>query len=121
MFTTSVNIQRHQVQFLIKKIVSNVIIESRVPALCCLHNLSSHSFIHKAGVSLKIFETEEGLIQRQPCPVYEIAIPCKNLLRDHAVTKSIKDVFVVVVDNGLRDLKAAVENSLFILGSIVGS
>ena len=121
MFTTPLNIQRYQVQVLVKQMVFNVIIKSWVPALCCLNNLSSHSFIHKAGVSLKIFETEEGLVQRQPCPVYKIAIPCKNLLRDHAVTKSIKDVFVIVIDSGLRDLKAAVENSLLILGSIVAS
>ena len=121
MFTTPLNIQRHQVQLLVKQMVFNVIIKSWVPSLCCLHNLSSHSFIHKAGVSLKISETEKGLVQRQPCPVYEIAIPCKNLLRDHAMTKSMKYVFVVILDYGFRDLKAAVENSLFILGSMVAS
>ena len=92
MFTTPINIQRHQVQSLVKKIVSNVIVKSGIPALGCLYNLSSHSFIHKAVISLKFSETEEGIIQRQSCPVYEIAVPCKNLLRDHAVAKSMKEV-----------------------------
>ena len=98
MFTTPLNIQRHQVHILFKQIISNVIIKSGVPALGCLHNLPSHSFIHKAGISLKLFDIEEGLTKRQSCPVYEIAIPSENFLRDHAVTKSMKYVFVVVLD-----------------------
>ena len=124
MFSAPLDIQSNQIQVFSHQMIYEVVIEPWIPRLGLLHNLSSHSFLHKVTISLEFSGIEKGFIQGELCPVIKVFVSCKNLFGDHAVAKSKeKNLMLKVITNILQitDLKAAVENSLLILGSMESS